>query len=131
MEMTSLSSAVTDYIQQQEGWQRDMLLQLRQFILSQAPQMQEQFKYGGAFYYCFGMVCYLAPQKDHVYIGFVQGLHLSNEQGLFAKPDTKQIRKVRLYPDQPIPTAALHDLLQEAILFNELKKQKKKTKSAH
>ncbi len=91
--------------------------------------MQEQFKYGGAFYYCFGMVCYLAPQKDHVYIGFVEGVHLSNEQKLFAEPDTKQIRKVRIYPDKAFPAEALHDLLQEAILFNELKMQNKKTKS--
>ncbi|QHL87260.1 hypothetical protein GU926_07375 [Nibribacter ruber] len=95
---------------------------MRQFVLQAAPQVEERFIYKCPFYYYLGQMCYMSTTKTgSVYLGFVKGLHLSNDQGLFAEADTKQIRKVFFRPGLPFPEAALRELLQEAILYNELK----------
>ncbi|GAA4315030.1 hypothetical protein GCM10023183_35470 [Nibribacter koreensis] len=87
-----------------------------------APQVEERFIYKCPFYYYLGQLCYMSTTKTgSVYLGFVKGMHLSNDQGLFAEPDTKQIRKVFFHPDQPFPEESLRELLQEAILYNDFK----------
>lgn len=122
MDTLVFSPQVTAYIQQQKKELHPLLQRLRHCILQAAPQVEERFMYNGPFYYYLGQLCYVGfTRQRRVYLGFVKGVHLSNEQGLFAEPDTKQIRKVFFHPSQPFPEAGLRDLLQEAILYNELK----------
>jgi hypothetical protein len=122
METLVFSPEVTAYIQQQEKVLQPLLQRLRHCILQAAPQVEERFIYKCPFYYYLGQMCYMSTtKKGAVYLGFVKGMHLSNDQGLFAEPDTKQIRKVFFNLGQPFPEDGLRELLQEAILYNELK----------
>ncbi|AMM50204.1 hypothetical protein TH61_02105 [Rufibacter sp. DG15C] len=122
METLVFSPQVSAYIQHQESELQPLLQRLRRFILQAAPQVEERFIYKCPFYYYLGQLCYMSTTKTgSAYLGFVKGMHLSNAQGLFAEPDTKQIRKVFFHSGQPFPEAGLRELLQEAILYNELK----------
>ena len=121
MESLVFSPQVTAYVQQQENDLQPLLQRLRHCVLQAAPQVEERFIYKCPFYYFQGQLCYMSTTKTgSVYLGFVKGVHLSNDQGLFAEPDTKQIRKVFFHPGQPFPEVGLRELLQEAILYNEL-----------
>jgi hypothetical protein len=58
--------------------------------------------------------CFIAPQRDHVRLGFEHGHRLGDPDGLL-EPMGKQVRFVRLLPGKRIPAAALRRLIGFAL----------------
>ena len=65
-------------------------------------------------------MCYLSLQKGRLILGFVEGVHLFDPHGLFAKTEHKQIRHVIFEaPPAQFNERALRALILEAAKQNE------------
>ncbi len=60
--------------------------------------------------------CFVAPQPDHVRVGFEYGVALPDPKGVL-EPMGKQVRFVRLEPGKRIPKAALRALIEAAAQY--------------
>ena len=94
--------------------------------------MEQQLNFGIPFYYHFGWMCYLSPYKKNngVYIAFIRGFELSDEQKLSEIKRRKQIKSISYQDVKDINEAILREIIQEALLLNEehFKEKKKKIK---
>ncbi|MBK9275459.1 MAG: DUF1801 domain-containing protein [Flavobacteriales bacterium] len=99
---------------------REQALRLRDLLLEASPQMAETWKYGIPFYEHRRWMCYLSLQKKGLVLGFVEGVHLGDPEGLFAPTDHAQIRHYLPPPaPAPLPEGALRRLIQQAVDLNE------------
>jgi DNA transformation protein and related proteins len=96
----------------------------RELVKTQAPHATEAgypgwqlIGYRAPHYFCF-----VAPQPDHVRVGFEHGHALPDPKGVL-EPMGKQVRFVRLEPGKRIPVTALRGLIQKALETPRPKKQ--------
>lgn len=93
---------------------------IRELLLEASPVMREEWKYRTPFYSHRLWMCYLSLQRNGLVLGFVQGRHMPDPDGLFAPTEHTQIQHYRPPPfPAPLPEAALRRLIQEAIALNE------------
>lgn len=109
-----------DFIFELEGTQREIVESLHGF-LSNFPEISPKIKYHIPFYYRKSWICYLNPVKKDtgVELAFTRGNELSNEQGLLASKDRKQILGVTFFSVQEIPFDTLQEIMMEAILLDD------------
>ncbi|GAB4231908.1 MAG: hypothetical protein Tsb0034_04470 [Ekhidna sp.] len=75
-------------------------------------------------YYRKQWVCYLNPIKgDGVELAFLKGHRLSNEQGILQSKNRKLVSGIDLYQVEEIPMRAIDEILQEAIILDDLFKK--------
>jgi len=101
-----------------EQWQ-DHAQRIRELLLDASPVMKEEWKYATPFYSNGRWMCYLSFQKKGLVLGFVDGVHLLDAEGLFATTDHKQIR--HFLPQQAparMNERALQRLITEAVAYN-------------
>ena len=111
---------VHDYIYKYEGEQREMLQFLVDLLMDQ-PGMRCRISYKVPFFSIRQGICYLIAKKDgSVEIGFPRGHELSNSQGILETADRKYIRGITLSSMEKIPLEPLHEVIQEAILLDEV-----------
>ncbi len=125
-----MSAAVEAWFEALPNDWRPQAQRLRELLLEASPLMRETWKYGIPFYEHRRWMCYLSLQKKGLVLGFVQGTHMTDPDGLFAPTDHVQIRH-HLPPPAParLPEATLSRLLQEAIAVNEAIAQEKLAKA--
>ena len=101
---------------------------LRNLILDIAPYVEEKISYTVPFFYFHGPLCYLSPTFDGVYIGFVRGHQLANEQGLLETKKRKYIRSIHFYSliELEEKEEVIRHILNEAAILNEYHAQQKK-----
>ncbi len=99
---------------------RDVASVLRDMLIQASPQVKEEWKYKLPFYSHRRWMCYLSLQRNALILGFVQGVHLNDPDGLFASTGHKQIRHY-LPPKDPkaIPLNGVRRSIQEAIAWND------------
>ncbi len=111
---------VIDYIMMFEGRQRELLQYLHELLMDQ-PGMQCKISYKVPFYSLRQRICYLIARKDgSVEIAFPRGHQLSNDQGILETSGRKYIIGLRVSGIKEIPHEALHEVIQEAILLDEI-----------
>lgn len=111
---------VEDFIYQLEGEQRALLLYLHH-ILTTELNLEAKIRYKIPFYYGKRWICYLNPTKDNkIDLSFIYGNQLSNEQGLLESRGRKQVCSITLDAVKNIPIETLYEILQEAILLDEV-----------
>jgi hypothetical protein len=125
-----MSAVVEAWFEQlPEDWQ-EPAQRLRELLLEASPLMRETWKYGTPFYEHRRWMCYLSLQKKGLVLGFIQGAHMGDPEGLFAHTDHAQIRHFMPGPAPArLPEAALRRLVQEAIALNDILAQEKQVKS--
>jgi hypothetical protein len=113
--------AVSLFISEQPESHRRMLLRLRQMLLAAGPHhLEERLSYNIPFYYYYGRLCYLNPHRSGVDLGFCRGSKLSNEQGLLGEKGRVAVRSITYRTEAEIDEPALREMVQEALLLNEL-----------
>ena len=111
---------VEEYITDFDGRQRDLLQFMYEFLMEQ-PGMRCKISYKMPFFIRKQQVCYLHAIKDgSVEIAFPRGHQLSNDQGLLESRGRKYIKGIRLEKLDSIPLEALHQVIQEAILLDDI-----------
>jgi hypothetical protein len=115
---------IDDYIESQERLLKPLLTQLRKVIMLAHPDIREQISWSLPFFYCFDHLCYLSITKKTkgVEVCFVKGFHLSNELGLLDAKDRKLVKGITFtnLADYEEKEEAFLEILQEAVLFNEM-----------
>jgi DNA transformation protein and related proteins len=105
-----------DILEGHSGEIRALAEKLRVLVRAAAPDATEAgyrgwklIGYRSPHYFCF-----IAPQSDHVRLGFEHGHRLADPDELL-EPMGKQVRFVRLLPGKRIPSAALRRLVCAAL----------------
>lgn len=123
-------NASQEYILQQPENYRPIFNKLRQIILQSAPGIEEKIRFGIPFFDYFGWMCYLSPLKNNngVYIAFLRGFELSNEQGILEAGKRTMVKSITYNSAKAIQEKPLREIIQEALLLNEehFKTRKKK-----
>ncbi|MBL8000491.1 MAG: DUF1801 domain-containing protein [Flavobacteriales bacterium] len=125
-----MSAAVEAWFEQlPEEW-RPQAQRLRELLLEASPLMRESWKYSTPFYDHRRWMCYLSLQRKGLVLGFIQGVHMPDPDGLFAPTDHVQIRHYMPGPAPAhLPEGALRRLIQEAITVNDVITQEKRGKA--
>lgn len=123
-------TAVEDYIYTLEGAQREVLLYLHKFLV-QEVNLEDKLRFKIPFYFRKSWICYLNPiKKEGIEIAFLRGNELSNEQGLLDSKGRKQVCGIVFTKPSEIPIRALTEILQEAILLDDMVPYGSKRKKA-
>jgi len=103
---------------------RELAERARAIVREAAPDAEEAgyvgwrlIGYRSPHYFCF-----VAPQPDHVRLGFEHGNRLPDPDGVL-EPMGKQVRFVRLVPGRPIPLVSVKRLLRAALATPPLGRQ--------
>jgi len=110
------NKTVAQYVLQQPEAHQQLLNELLSLIKTTAPELQESIKWGMPSYGGKSNVCYLAPQKNHVNLGFYEG-------GLLVDPDKllegtgAKMRHIKIRTLKDIREKPLAALIREAADF--------------
>jgi len=97
--------------------QKNPLEELRQLILASSTNIDEQFKWSRPVYSVNNLFCYLHKSANHVTIGFHNGSHLDDPEGLL-EGEGKGMRHVKIRPAEKINSAGIKQLIKKAIEFD-------------
>lgn len=117
--------SVAFYIENLPDHKRGIALELRSIILNSIPGVEEQYKYKCPFYVYRGLLCYLSPTKNGMYIGFIKGTSLQDEDQRLTGEHLKQIRHLNFNSISDIDEDVVKDFLFQAVEVNSREKSKK------
>jgi hypothetical protein len=113
------SERITNQIAELPDWRGEMLARLRQLIHEAAPDITEEWKWNTAVWTHKGNVVAAGAFKDHLKLNFFKGASLDDPHGLFnAGLEAKATRAIDFHEGDPIPEAALKDLIRTAVAHN-------------
>jgi len=105
-------------------WRGKLISQLRKLIHESDPEITEEWKWDTAVFTHSGMVCALAPFKDHVKLNFFKGASLADSHKLFnAGLEAKATRAIDFFESDKADESALKDLINSAVIHNLSKKK--------
>ncbi len=111
---------VEDFIYTFEGSQREIMLFIHK-MLTVEMDLTEKIRFKIPFYFRKSWICYLNPKKNNsVEFAFVRGSELSNNQGLLDSKGRRQVWSIELSCITDIPIVELKEIIQEAILLDEM-----------
>src|SRR5512141_509885 len=103
---------------------QDIVLELRNVIVSVAPDAVEVIRWKGLSYFHEGRggivsagICQIGIEKDHVRLAFIHGAFLPEPRNLFEGPQ-KYKRYIRIESYDDAPWDYLKQLIREASLFD-------------
>ncbi|WP_078382219.1 DUF1801 domain-containing protein [Sutcliffiella halmapala] len=108
---------VTDLIEKLPEHIQEITLNLRNIIFEASPELVEEIKWSKPSYAQSGLVCYLAPAKNHVNLGFYQGSELNDTEGVL-QGTGKQMRHIQVKKVENIRPDLYISLIQKAIELN-------------
>lgn len=112
--------SVEHFILGLNGQQKAIVIFLHQ-RLTNYHGLQPKIRYKVPMYFNRKWVCYLNPIKGNgIELAFLKGNQLSNEQGLLNKKDRKMVAGIDLYSVESIPERVIDEIIQEALLLEEL-----------
>jgi hypothetical protein len=124
---------VRAFIADQPPSQREIMTILRSWILDLGRHTQEKISADIPYFYLYGRLCYLHPQREGVDLGFTKGYELTDEAKLFESRGRKHLKTITFYSVTQLEEQeeALRHILNEAAILNEYRfkqQQKKKAK---
>ncbi|MCU0467874.1 MAG: DUF1801 domain-containing protein [Arcicella sp.] len=115
---------IDDFIASKDITLRPLLHHIRKIIMLAHPNIREQISWNTPFFYCLDHLCYFGVIKKTkgVEVCFVKGFHLSNDSGLLDAKDRKLTKGITFssLEDFQEKEEIFLEILQEAILFNEM-----------
>lgn len=119
---------VEDFIYQYEGNQLKVLLYFHR-LLGTELNLTPKIRFKIPFYYGKSWICYLNPNKyNKVELAFVRGNELSNSKKILLDKGRKQVSSVEFEKVSEIPKSKINEIIQEAILLDEIKPYESKRK---
>ena len=121
--MLSLHEVET-FLQRTPAPLQDIVLELRNVIVSVAPDVVEVIRWGGLSYFhaaggglISAGICQIGIHQDHVRLAFIHGAFLPESRRLF-EGTQKYKRYIRLKSYEDTPWDYLQQLIREASQFN-------------
>ena len=126
---------VNDFIINLPKEERIIVSRLRDLLFETEPRFREKLSYGVPYFSRNRRVCFiwpasapLGPTNAKVSFGFCYANLLSNVQGLLLKEGRKQVYIARFSSINEIDEKLLLEIIQEALMVDDLHFQKKKLK---
>lgn len=128
----TISQQIDDIIKEPGDWRSATLSQLRALIKTAYPTVVEEVKWkkpskpmGVPVWSHNGILCLADTLKKAVRLTFPQGAQMKDPAKLFnTRLDSKTVRAIDFYENNPIAEAALAALILEAVALNVSKKPK-------
>ena len=120
------SQEIDEIIKKTDDWRGKKLLQLRTIINDADPQLVEEVKWkkpskpeGVPVWSHDGILCVADTLKNAVRLTFPKGAHIKDPKKLFnTRLDSKTVRAIDFFENNPVDEAALKTLIQEAVKVN-------------
>ena len=113
--MPKFHEKATKYITSQPSPQKEICQSLRELILTNFPQMTEEFKWNyPAYYYKGKRICLASAFKQHVTLELFYGAHLQDAQRWIAGVG-KNTRHIKIKSLEEMDTDYLVDLIRQSI----------------
>lgn len=120
---------VEDFINQLENEQKEIILYFHKLLAHQL-ELEGKIRFKIPFYYHKSWICYLNPIKnDAVELAFLYGKELSNQQGILEAKGRKQVAGITFLNEGEIPKNQVYEIIQEALMLDEMKYNQRKRKS--
>ncbi|MEQ8906344.1 DUF1801 domain-containing protein [Ekhidna sp.] len=118
-------SSIINFISGLDGQQKAIVSYLHQ-RLAEHHGLVQHIKYEIPMYYRKSWVCYLNPIKNEgIELAFLNGHKLSNDQGILDRKKRKMVAGIDLYHVSKIPERQIDEIVQEAIILDDLAKSKR------
>jgi hypothetical protein len=108
---------VDAYIAKLPATQAKLARELRVLVTGSGSGITETVKWGQPVFECCGPFAYFRGSGRHLTFGFWRGAELRDAHGLLEGTGGK-MRHVKLPHDAPLPVAALHLLVRQAVVLN-------------
>lgn len=117
---------VENFMYQFQENQRDVMLYFHH-LLATNLNLTPKLRFKIPFYYGKSWICYLNPTKNNnIEFAFLRGNELSNFQGLLENKGRKQVYSIEFEKVSDIPHSTINEMIQEAILLDEIEPYKSK-----
>jgi len=111
---------VDDYISNLTPRLSEVVLAIRDIILSSGPGIEECIKYKIPFYKRYSNICYINVRKEKIVdLGFTKGYLLSNHQDLLEAKGRAQVKTITFETVDDIDENQIAEIISEAILIDE------------
>jgi hypothetical protein len=123
---------IEEFVSDQLFYKKLIYRRIHNIILDAAPSIEMRLRFGIPFYDFLGWMCYMKSDRkgNGVYIAFIRGFELSNEQGLLEANGRTQIKSITYFDVKEIKEEPLREIIHEALLLNEEHYKSKKTKNS-
>lgn len=111
------ASSVEGYIQHHKGWQREVLMRLRDILRAAAPEAVESIKWSQPVFELEGPMCYFKAFSNHINFGFWRGAELNDPEHLL-EGDGLKMRHVRITAVNDVNVGAYEALVRHAVKLN-------------
>lgn len=108
---------VDNYITQLENWQAEIVSEVRQIILTAAPEADESIKWAQPVYEINGPFAYIKAFKNSVNFGFWRGVDINDPEG-HLQGSGEKMRHFKLTSLDDINKPVFTDYVQQAIKLN-------------
>jgi hypothetical protein len=121
---------IEEFVLDQAPYKQAIFKRIHNIVMNEAPNIEARFRFGIPFYDYLGWMCYMKSDRkgNGVYIAFIRGFELSNEQGLLEANGRTQIKSITYFDVKEIKEEPLREIIQEALLLNEEHFNRRKTK---
>ena len=117
MEVYVAEITVDKYIAGLENWQAEIVSEVRQIILTAAPEADESVKWAQPVYEINGPFAYIKAFKNSVNFGFWRGVDI-NDPELLLQGSGEKMRHFKLTSLEDINRPIFTDYVQQAIKLN-------------
>jgi hypothetical protein len=117
MEVYVAEITVDKYIAGLENWQAEIVSEVRQIILTAAPEADESVKWAQPVYEINGPFAYIKAFKNSVNFGFWRGVDI-NDPELLLQGSGEKMRHFKLTSLEDINRPVFTDYVQQAIKLN-------------
>lgn len=108
---------VDNYITQLENWQAEIVSEVRQIILTAAPEANESIKWAQPVYEINGPFAYIKAFTNSVNFGFWRGVDINDPEKLLQGSGEK-MRHIKLTSLDDINKPVFTDYIQQAVRLN-------------
>ena len=123
----SASQLIDGRIRELGDWRGETLSRMRKLILSDDPEMIEEWKWMGTpVWSCHGIVCTGESYKKAVKLTFAHGAKLPDPAGLFnSSLEGNTRRAIDIHEGEKVDASAFKALVKAAVLHNASSKKKR------
>lgn len=112
-----VATSVEAYVQQHKGWQREVLMKLREIIVAAGPDLAEDIKWSQPVYDLNGPVCYVKAFSDHINVGFWRGSELRDNDAVLVG-DGMKMRHVTIRSVNDLKRDVIDAFVKQAVKLN-------------
>jgi hypothetical protein len=115
-----MKKIVDEFVGELEGWQAEIVSNLRELVMEVAPEAQEAFKWSQPVYEYNGPFSYIKVFDKHINFGFWRGVDLKDPEGIL-QGSGKKMRHVPLKDLGDIQRERFQQFVREAVELNKVK----------